>query len=365
MKIRRILLGLIVLILLVESGIFLNFTVFSYAAKKTPSGTVGVKKVSSQISADGTITAQNQAMLHFQTGGKLAYLPLKEGDKVTAGQTVAQLDSYALQKSLQLAANTYQVSKNNNAQIQENNQANVVEGQQRVSLDTTNKNSYNNITEAQVITDAVKRIVDNSSLSQDSAQLNVDLANYAVQLATLTSPLTGIVTHEDVTVAGVNVIPTTSFVVADPSSVVFRANISANDIDYVAEGAQATIIVDGSQKRIKGTVLKIYPSKITLANGQAVYQVDIQSDDLKNAKLDQSGTVLITSSADQNVTLVPTWTILSGKYIWVNHDGTTELKQIKIGRVHGDQTEVLNGLTTDDNVITDPKSLPSKKYLLL
>src|SRR5439155_11427805 len=110
------------------------------------------------------------------------------------------------------------------------------------------------------ITDTVKRLVDNSLLSQNSAQLTVDLANYAVQLATLTSPLSGVVTHEDVTVAGVNIAPTTSFVVADPTSVIFRAYIAENDIDYVSEGALAEIALDGSQNKLQGTVVKMYPA---------------------------------------------------------------------------------------------------------
>ena len=43
----------------------------------------------------------NQAVLNFQMGGKLTYLPFKEGDVVSQGQTIASIDSYALQKSLQ------------------------------------------------------------------------------------------------------------------------------------------------------------------------------------------------------------------------------------------------------------------------
>ena len=58
-----------------------------------------------------------------------------------------------------------------------------------------------------VISDTVKKLVDNANLAQDSAQLNVDLANYSLQLSTLTSPITGIVLHQDVNTAGVNITP--------------------------------------------------------------------------------------------------------------------------------------------------------------
>ena len=362
MKFKKIAFIVLAITLLVEGGIFLNMTVLSSAANREKNA-MTAKKISSVISSDGVVTAQNQATLHFQTAGKLIALPLKAGDKVSVGQTIAELDTYTLQKSLQLAANAYQISKNSTDQTNEYKQTGVLEGQQRLSLDTSNKNSYQNSTEVQVIENNVKRIVDNSLLAQNSAQIGVDLANYAVDLATLTSPLNGIVTHEDVDVSGVNITTTTSFVVADPTSVVFRANISENDIDYVSEGAKAEIATSG--KRMQGTVVKIYPSKVTLANGQSVYQVDIQSDGLKGIQLDQSGTAFIMSNARNNVTLVPMWTVLHGKYIWVNDNGETVLKEVTVGRVHGTDIEILGGLKDSDKVITDPESISKKKYLLL
>ncbi len=360
----KFILGIIIGLILVIAG-FGGFQILHnlHAQATVPeTETASLKPVSSQISADGTITAQNQATLNFQTGGKLIYLPFKEGDHVNQGQTIAQLDTYALQKDLQLAANAYEISKNNNDQTQENNQAGVIEGQQRNALDTTNKNSYQNTTEAQVVTDAVKRFVDNSIVNQNSAQLNIDLANYALQLSTLTSPLTGIVTHEDVTVPYQNITPLTSFVVADPSSLVFRANVLDTDIDYVSEGSTAQIFINGSSMPISGTVTKIYPSKITLPSGQQGYQVDISSDSIKHMKMDQAGTVLIASSAKQNTMLVPAWTVLGNKYIWVDINNEPILKTITVGKTYGDEIEVLNGLIPDDKVIINPQTITARSY---
>jgi HlyD family secretion protein len=364
MKNKKIIGIALVVVVLGIIGIF-AISSMSSSDNNAPTKEITVKKVDAMISADGAITSENQATLHFQTGGKILSLPVKEGDKVYQGQTIASLDTYALQKNLQLAANSYQISKNSTDQTNQNNQAGVVEGQQRLALDKSTASSYNNVTEAQVVTDMVKRFVDNSKLSNDSAQLSVDLANYAVQLATLTSPLSGVVTHEDVTVAGVNVTPLTSFTVADPANVVFRAYVAENEIDYVSVGAQATVSLDGSKKKVDGTVSKIYPAKVTLASGQSVYQVDIASSGLKNTKLDQSGSVLIASNTDSDVTLVPMWTVLDGKYIWVDSNGQAVLKEVKTGRVHGSDIEILDGLATNDKVITDPKTIANKKYIVL
>ena len=327
--------------------------------------TTSVRFVSSAITADGTVTAADQAVLTFLTPGKLTYLPFKAGDKVYQGQTIASLDTYALRQQLQLAANAYEMTKNSTDQALENNQAGIIEGQQRYALDTTNKQSYSAITEATVISDAVQRIVDNDMLAENSVKITVDLANYAIQLASITSPLNGIITHEDVTVAGVNVTPATTFTVADPTTMVFRANVPTENIYYIAVGSQVTLAIDGIPKKLSGTVSKIYPAKVTLANGETVYQVDITSNDLtKQAKLDLGGTAVISTNA-VNVALVPAWTVLGGKYIWVDADGTPELKTVSVGKIHGNEIEILSGLTPDDNIIIDPKFIPSREYQML
>jgi len=125
-----------------------------------------------------------------------------------------------------------------------------------------------------------------------------------------------------VNVAGVNVTQATTFTVADPTSMVFRANVPTGDIYYVNVGSPASIFIDGLPGKLTGTVVKVYPSKTMLANGQAVYQVDIASDDLTHlATFDQTGTAVITTNA-RNVALVPVWTVLGGKAIWVDNHGT-------------------------------------------
>jgi RND family efflux transporter MFP subunit len=340
------------------------FAVTKYAAgsmsQKTPaSTTAAVKFVSSTIIAGGTVTAQNQAKLNFQTAGKLAYLPVKEGDTVSVGQTVAQLDTYQLQRQLTAALNTYRSTRDTFDQTQQNTQNNVLRNQQATTF--TRENLDNN----GAINDAIKRIADQSQASLDNSVVTVELANYALQLSTLTSPLRGIVTHEDVTVSGVNITPTTSFTVADPDSMVFRANIPVGSIYYVSEGSAVTLMVDGVQDKLHGTIAKIYPSKVTLPSGQTVYQVDIAVSDLKkSAKLDQSGTAIISTNA-QSLALVPAWTVLSGKYVWVDNHGTPELKTITVGKIHDNEIEVINGLSLEDKIITDPKIISKLKYKVL
>lgn len=328
--------------------------------------TVAVKKVAQDIVASGSIHSENEVTLHFQTGGKLIFLPFQKGDAVTVGQTIAQLDTYALQKTLQLQANAYAIAKNNSDQTQENKQATILEGQTRTTLDQTNKNAYSNITEAQVITDTVQRLVDNSLLTQNSAQLQVDLANYALSLSSLTAPFTGIITSEDVTTANVNVTPATGFSLADPNVKVFRADVAPSDIDFVSVGDSVVIKLDGEKKEIHGTVEKISPQKITFPSGESVYEVDIRADDLNTTTVfGQNGSVVIKSNSESNALLAPSWAVLGHNTIWVWNGKSAQLKTIQTGATHDNMTEVTSGLSPEDKIILAPQAIAKMKYNIL
>ncbi len=357
---------LFLVIVLLIAGVLVGILQFlPQGGTSSEAKTIAVKAVSAQILADGSVVSQNEAVLHFQTGGKLTYLPFKEGDSVTAGQTIAGLDAYALERDVELAANAYETAKNNNDTTRENNQAGVLEGNQRTSLDTYNHNPYTNTTEARVITDEVKRLVDNSSLAQNTAQLKVDLAKYAQSLATLTTPISGVITHEDVTQSGVNVTAATSFTVDDPASLVFRANVLENNIDFIAVGQPVTIKM-ASGKTFQGTVEKIYPEKVTLSSGDKAYQVDVVSGALESGTtMGETGSALIQSTAGQDMMLVPTWTVINQKYVWIEEDGQPVLKRVTVGQEHGAQTEILSGLSKNDSVIENPSALITGKYKLL
>lgn len=363
MKIRNIILFIIILILVAEAVVFAGYKtgLLPVIMKGDPAAmsAIDTKSVNSTINIDGTVTAADQAVLHFQTGGKLTYLPFKEGDEVKSGQTIATLDSFALQKQLNQALNNYRSTRDTFDQTKENAGNNTLQGQQ-LSFYSNAKMDKND-----AVSEAAKRILDQYQASLDNSVINVELANYAIQLATLTSPIDGILTHEDVNVRGVNVTPATSFIVADPESLVFRANVPEDKITFISEGSQAEVAVDGSKTRLKGTVSKIYPSKVTLPTGQAYYQIDIQSDDIKNmTKLDQGGTAIININLE-NALLVPAWVVLNGQYVWVDNKGQPEIRKVSTGKIHGKEIEITGGLKQGDKVITDPEYISVKKYQLL
>lgn len=355
-----ILIGVAILSLLVTQGVLM---LVQKSNNKIQTQSVAVQQIGSDIVASGTIHSQQEATLHFQTPGKLTYLPFKEGDSVSQGQTIAQLDTYPLQQALTQALNTYRSNRNTFDQAQANAQSGVLQGSQKNSLNLYNQSIIGGDAANTAINDAVKRIVDQNQANLDNSVISVQLANYAMQMATLPAPFSGVITHEDVTVANQNVTTATAFSLADPKQLVFRAEVSASDIDYVQIGARAIVRLNGSSQPITASVAKIYPQKISLPTGD-VYEVDVQTDKALGV-LGQSGNVIITSSAASTTVTVPTWTILGHNQIWVEEHGKAVLKTVTIGQVHGTVVEILHGLSTEDRVITNPATIASQTNAIL
>jgi multidrug efflux pump subunit AcrA (membrane-fusion protein) len=348
------------------SAVIIVVMLFIFGAKTSvKTEALKVKIVASIIQADGAVTSQNQAILHFQTGGKLFYLPFKEGDQVYQGQTIASLDTYILQKQLTAALNIYRSTRDTFDQTQQNAQTGVLRGQQKYALEVTNKIGIGGQTEEDIINDIAKRILDQNQANLDNSVIQVELSNYALSLASIISPINGIITHMDVTTPFVNVTPATSFVVADPSTLIFRANVLENDIDFISVGNNATIKL-GSGESISGTVSKIYSDKITSSNGLKVYAVDIESINVSQFNvMGQSGVALIQSNSQKNVKLVPTWTVLDHDSVWVLSNSKPVLRNVTIGKTHGDVMEIISGLKTEDRIITNPESIAAGKYKIL
>jgi RND family efflux transporter MFP subunit len=350
---------MMILIIAVISAVGIG-SILTLSGKKLDAKTqaISAENMQDQIVADGTVGSDSEATLHFQTAGKVVYLPFKEGDTVSKGQTIAQLDTTIVQKQLAQALNTYRSTRDTFDQTHINQDKGVVQNQQKTVTGQSDTDYLN---------DVAKRIVDQNQANLDNSVLNVEIANYALQLSSITSPLNGTLVHSDITVSNVNVTPTTSFTIADLNSLIFKANVRETDIPSISEGSSVTIRLSGlDNKPLTGTVVKVYPDKTKLPTGENAYRVDIQSADLAQyAKYGQSGTVLIESNSTGSVVLAPSWVVLDNKYVWVRKNGQDEMRTVKVGKTISDQTQIISGLQSGDEIITDPEVIASKKYKVL
>jgi multidrug resistance efflux pump len=319
-----------------------------------------------EVLADGMVRSQNETTLHFALGGKLTYLPFKEGDHVEKGQTIAAVDTYVLQRQLTAALNAYRSTRDSFDQQNDNTADNYLNAQQAnpYPYNYWNLAGINGDSRNVSISNMIKRLDDQAQAGLDNSVIQVEIANYALSLASIQAPFSGVITHMDVGSPGVMIGATTGFTVVDTDAYVFRANVAENDINFIAENSPVTVQLTGNDQKFEGIVSKIYPDKVALPTGENVYQVEIESDGMaKVAKYRQDGNVLMKNKYERTVVLVPNWLVLSKQHIWVKENGKPVLKNVTIGNTFGENVEVF-GLTNED-VIVNPQGIVSTKYTIL
>jgi HlyD family secretion protein len=198
------------------------------AVKKNQPSVIGqvesAEDESKSIFLAGTVQADDQVELRFQTSGYLAWVGVEKGDYVEKNQAIASLDKDELEKKLQKQVNSYLSERWDFEQVQDDYQQ--------------EKDLY-------LITDEIKRILEKAQFGLDNAVLDVEIRNMALKYSTLTTPIGGIVIDIDQPFPGVNITPANAkFIIADPESVYFRAEADEEEIVKIKPGMKGTILLD-------------------------------------------------------------------------------------------------------------------------
>lgn len=297
------------------------------------------------VSASGTIEAENQATLKFQTAGLLNWVGVKEGDTIKKWQAIASLDKRELEKDLKKKLLAYMNERWDFEQTQEDYEVGGKPLGQVVNL-----------------TDAEKRILEKAQFDLDSVVVDVEIKDLVKKLATIYSPINGIVTEADPAVAGVNVTPTTAqYTVIDPSGMKFVANVDETDIGQVRLGQKAIITLDSySEETFEGEVIKIAFAAITTSGGGTAFRVDISLPENINQKFrwGMNGDVEIVVAQETETLMVPTEALIEedGKILAKVIEGRSiKTVEVETGIESETKTQITKGLTDGQLVITGEK----------
>ena len=208
---------------------------------------------------------------------------------------------------------------------------------------------------------------ENMATSQGTNQANTDafaanlrFLEQEVAFKRVTAPFAGIITVRNVNVGDLITANTTSFEMfhiqqRDPLRVYFR--IPQEEATNIAVGQTFNVQV-GAQ------TAKTYPGKV-ISTSEAVSPdsrtmlVELQVDNSKNEILPGSyATVRVPQSALGKVLILPDNTLIfRGKDLQVgvvDAKGVVQLRDVKVGRDFGIQSEILSGVTESDKVIVNP-----------
>ncbi|MBP9690727.1 efflux RND transporter periplasmic adaptor subunit [Candidatus Woesebacteria bacterium] len=293
------------------------------------------------LGLSGEVDASEKATLHFQSGGRLSWVGVKEGDEVKKYDGLASLDQRQLQKSIEKYLNTYSKERRDFEQ----------------SHDTLAEDSLSMTRE---VRDAAVRSLENAQFDLNNSVLDVELQTISKEYAYLYTPIAGIVTRVDVPQAGANVSIADIFEVVNPESLFFSIAVDQTDVIKIREGMTGTITLDAyPDLPMKGTISSI---SFTPKAGESgtVYEAEmsfVPSLEMQY-RLGMTGDVDFVIDEIKNTTAIPIdYAYDENGKTYVNKDvsGKPVKTMIEIGSEFGGEIQVLVGLQPGDVIyeVTD------------
>jgi RND family efflux transporter MFP subunit len=218
---------------------------------------VSQQSLQRSLAVSGSLTAQRAAIVKAKVAAELLRLTVREGDAVTAGQVIGQLDpqefGWRLKQAQQQAASAkaqWQIAQQN----LENSQALVKQGFiSRNALDTAVSNASS------------------ARANYEAAQSAAELAGKALRDCVVRSPIAGLVSQRFVQVGERVGVDARIIEVVDLSSLELQAPLSPADVLQVKVGTPATLKVEGLERPLEAKVARINPSAAADTRAVMVY----------------------------------------------------------------------------------------------
>ncbi len=363
-------------------------------------------EISTYISSDGIIEEVDKAEVFFDTPLKVKKVLVEEGQKVTKGQQLLELDIGALNsqlETLKINRNTQQTSlgskapdaeverASNNLKAAERNyndskktyednkalyNANAIS---KAELDMSEKayieanSGMSGLMNARIAYNAAVENRDNSkkSVGDSLRVLDIQISDLEKKLKTIkddcTSPINGVVANLGVQEGAFTSSMQAAYRIIDPNKLQIRAKVKEFDIKNVRVGQKAKITGDAIDKSLEvtGSVKSISPvgvTKIISSGNETVVEVLVGIDGAGDVlKPGLNATCEISTVNKKDVLLVPMEAITPDKddnnMVFVVDEDTKTMhqKKVTIGLNSDMNVEILDGLQEGDLVVTETK----------
>ena len=345
-------------------GVMIMALVIAGCGTKTVSvAEVTYKDMPLQIHNDANVTALNKATITPTLTGQVVYA-VKVGDQVQQGQTVATVDTSALQQ--QLASLQGQL-----AQAQSQSYATAVTTTTAASIDSTQLEQAQRMREAGIITQKeYDRILERSQPQTttvttgggggvNTAAIEAQIAQVSAQMAasTIVAPIAGTVTsiyNEDRQMA----------IVDRPFMMIQQSTPMVASLSIPRDAAMKL----GTPEAKNGmkVLLKVgdqeLPGELTyvdITQPENVPSVLVKATFNNEKGLIKAGefyTLVIESNVKAKMLTVPTKVVREnqdGKYVYVlTENNTVDVRVVEVGITEGDDVAIISGLNEGDKVIT-------------
>lgn len=272
-----------------------------------------------------TIEAERHVDVIARTQGLVKTIYVEEGQTVTQGQPLAQLDEEALKLQVR---------------EREINMQNL-----KATLDRAAELRDKELISSQEY--------EQTRFNYEGAKTQYESAKLNLEYATIRAPFSGIVSGRLIEVGNLVNANQAVFRIADFNPLLARIFVPERQIRQVKVGQSVRISVEGTDQVYTGRVRMISPV-VDPASGTIKVTVEID-DRTRTLRPGMFATVNIITEVHQNALRVEKKALVSeaeGTFAFLYNGGSAQKTRLELGFSEGNWVEVLAGLTDGDSVIT-------------
>ena len=275
----------------------------------------------------GTVRAKLRATLEARLSGRIAEMPVALGEKVQKGQVIARLDAAEVAARLDQA---------------------------QASLEEADRD-WKRVSALFAQQSATRAEYDASQARQQVAKAAVAEAKAMMSYVEITAPFDGVITKKWVDVGDLAAPGKPLIDVEDPSVLQFLADVPDALVDNLKLGGQLAVLVGAATNQMEGTVAEISPAADPSTR---TFLVKLNLPGESGVRSGQFGRVAVPVGESIAIHAPVSAVIQRGQMelVFVVDSGHAELHLVKTGRHVGDEVEVVSGLNSGEQVVTENAS---------
>src|SRR5262245_25674810 len=304
----------------------------------------------------GTVRARLRSRVGAERAGRVATIPRREGSSARRGETLLHLDASTAGTQLEAAQRDLDAAR---ASAEAARSAATLARQQydrTASLFKSNLISQGEMDQAKSQMESAEANKNGAEARERRAQSAVRLAQDELDHLKVAAPFDGIVSQRMVEV-GEPVVPGQPVLeLVSLERLYVSAPLDELDIGRVREGLAARVALDPYRGRVwQGVLTRVSPVVNDLKEQNRTLEAEVEMKPDPAAPQPKPGTsadVEIILDMRDGVLRVPTNSVIEGKRVLVLEGGKAVAKPVRIGLKNWDWSEITDGLTEGESVIT-------------
>lgn len=298
------------------------------------------RKLAVELSMPATVQAFNQTTVRSKLSAEVRRLPVREGDRVAAGQVIAEFDTAQLHNQLAERQATLESARATLAQTERTRATNA----QLVKQNFISQNAFESADDAFRAQAAAVRAAE-AQLAQTQLQLSD---------AVVRAPISGLVAKRHVQPGEKVAFDAPLLYIVDLDRLEVQAQAPVSDVARIAGGAEVEVDIEGLPgESYKGRIDRINPTTEAGSRMIAVYVTLPNDGRLRGGMFAK---VRMHIGGDAAVPTLPVTAVQDDRgqsYVWIIADGKLARRNVTTGvrDERAQSVEITSGLKGDEQVI--------------